>query len=102
MTSRILSHVPTHVDAVDDDDDCGLLNEYSDCGTGWTFRGSVPRRCKSFYSLPKRPFRLWGPPNLLSKKIPAIPSAAIKLKCYDNEYGLHCKNEWSYVTAPSI
>jgi len=33
--------------------------------TGWTVQGSNPGKSKRFYSFPKRPDRLWGPPSLL-------------------------------------
>jgi hypothetical protein len=32
---------------------------------GWKIRGSNPGRGKRFYSSPKHPDRLWGPPCLL-------------------------------------
>lgn len=31
----------------------------------WTVLVLNPGRCKRFFSSPKRPARLWGPPNLL-------------------------------------
>jgi hypothetical protein len=38
-------------------------SRYSDYAAGYTVRGSNPR--KDFFSSPKRPGRLWGPPSLL-------------------------------------
>jgi hypothetical protein len=37
----------------------------SNLATGWTVRGSNPGRGKIFFSSPKRPDGLWGPPSLL-------------------------------------
>jgi len=34
-------------------------------GTGWTVGGSNAVRAKRFFSSPKRPDLLWGPPSLL-------------------------------------
>ena len=45
----------------------GLIHRsrYSDYATDWKDRGSDPVRDNTFFSSPKRPDRLWGPPNLL-------------------------------------
>lgn len=43
------------------------LRLYSDQTTGWTVRLSNPGSGKRFSTFSKRPYRLWGPPNLLFK-----------------------------------
>jgi hypothetical protein len=43
---------------------------YSDWATGYTVRGLNPAGRKDFFSFPKRPDPLWGPPNLLFNGAP--------------------------------
>jgi len=69
-------------------------------GSGFEFRQG-----QRFFSSPKRPNRLWDPPNLLisgyRRSLPEIK----RLRCaYDiwNPSSADVKNEWSYTSSPPI
>jgi hypothetical protein len=47
-------------------DESGWLSRYSDWATGWTSGVRFPAGAGIFFSSPPRPYRLWGPPSLLS------------------------------------
>jgi hypothetical protein len=69
---------------------------------GWTIRGLNADRDEKFFSFPKRPDRLWGPPSLLFN---GYGGCFPKLKQPEREvdhtspFSAKVKNVWSYNSA---
>jgi hypothetical protein len=79
---------------------CSWYSEYATC---WTVWGSNPHSGKKFFSSPKRPDWLWGPPSLLFNGYRGSLSGVKRPGREVNDSppcSAEIKNEWSYTSIP--
>jgi hypothetical protein len=77
------------------------LNSTVGTETGYGVRVHVVSR---IFSVPRRPYRLWGPPNLLIQYVPGGLSPGVKQQEHEVDHSLPTSSEfkktWTYTSTP--
>jgi len=83
-----------------------MISQHSNQAMVWAIQGSVSIKGVRFFSPPKHPDQLWGPPSLIVQWVLGDLSLGIKQAGNEHDYShpssADKKNEWSYITSRCV